>query len=287
MSNAFDPRIIIVGIEIDGDIIFLKDLDIRIAGKMFSSATYNFCNMKISNLTREQRNFIITKATPAIISNNPDKAPVKITVDVGRESYGTFRLFEGNCYTSFITEPPDIGIVLQSLTQISASGAMGFNSQGAMTSLKTVAESVAKQCNLKLEFKVKNPKQIANYSYTGGSINQVAKLGLVGDVDAFVFNDTLVVIDKKTYRNDGSFVLSQDNGMIGIPQATQAGASARMLVSPEIQIGYGLTILSKINPAVDQNKYYVSQLGFNICNRDNPFFYDLTLSNSAVYQGSL
>ena len=100
MANAFDPRLVKVGIKINGTFTYFQDLDIRIQGQRFFSETSAFCTIKISNLTRDQRHWLLTNATPVLANN---VTPAYITVDVGRQSYGYFRLFEGTCYTSTVT----------------------------------------------------------------------------------------------------------------------------------------------------------------------------------------
>lgn len=285
MTKAFDPRIVRVGVEIDGDIVFFEKEDIRIQGQKFGGPDMNLCTIKISNLTRDLRNYILTKATPIVLGAK-ERTPIKVTVDVGRESYGTFRLFEGECYTSTVTPPPDIGIVLRSLTQSFASGLIQSNSHAPVAQLRTIAQSIADQNGLALEFKA-TPKQIGNYSFTGAINKQIDKLQQCGDVRAFVDNKTLVVMDKNTFRGTEKFDLNLDTGMVGVPQATESGVIVRMLINPSIQIGGGVKIVSQINPSVNGENYNVAQMTFDIANRDDPFYYTLVLSNFFLNQGTV
>lgn len=284
MTAAFDPRIVRVGIEVDGDVTFIEDADIRIQGQKFASPTSSIAVIKISNLTRDLRNYILTKATP-IIARRQTRTPVMAIVDVGRESYGTFRLYEGPVYSSTVTPPPDIGIVLRSVAQSEAAGLIASNVHGARTQLKTIAQSIALQNGLTLEFTA-TPKQIANYTFTGGISRQLEKLQQVGDVRAFVDNKVLVVMNKDSYRGTNKFLLSQETGMVGVPQATESGAMAQCLINPSMQIGSGIVLDSKINPSVNGSDYNISKMSFDIANRDNPFFYSLTLTNFFLNNGT-
>lgn len=285
MTDAFDPRIVRVGLEIDGDFLQFEDLDIRIQGQKFGNPIANQCTIKISNLNRDQRNYILTRASPVLLRKQ-QRTPVYVTVDVGRQSYGTFRLFEGTVYTSTVTPPPDIGIVLRSLTQSEASGLIQVNEQGSLRQLRDIAQSVADQCGLILEFKATS-KQIANYTYSGPINKQIEKLQQVGNVRAFVDNKTLVVMDKDTYRGTQKFMISQQNGMVGVPQATESGVIVQTLIKPEYQIGSGVEIDSKVNPSVNGSDYNIAQMHFDIANRDTPFFYTLVCSNFFLNQGTV
>lgn len=284
-KGAFDKRIVRVGLEIDGDFLQFEDLDIRIQGQKFGSPIANQCTIRISNLTRNQRNYILTRASP-ILLRKQQRNPVFVTVDVGRESYGTFRLFEGTVYTSTVTPPPDIGIVLRSLTQSEASGLIQSNSQGAVTQLRDIAQSIADQSGLILEFKA-TPKQIANYSFSGAISKQIEKLQQVGDIRAFVDNKTLVVMDKGTYRGTEKFLISKETGMVGVPQASESGVIVQTLINPSYQIGSGVEIQSMVNPSVNGSDYNIAQMHFDIANRDTPFFYTLVLSNFFLNQGTV
>lgn len=284
MTDAFDPRIVKVGIEIQGEQLIFEDLDLRIQGQKFAGPTANMCTIKISNLTRDQRNYILTRASPYLVSSNKtQKHPIFITVDVGRKSYGTFRLFEGTAYISTVISPPDIGITLRSLTQSEYLGLMGANSHGAITDLRQIAQSVADQNNLYLEYNVKGQKQISNYAWDGSLGNkQVAKLQLISGLKCYIDNGTLVVIDLDASRTKENFVLSANSGMVGVPQATESGVIAQCLIDPGIIIGGGITIDSKINPSVNGEKYNIQQMTFEIANRDTPFFYTLLCTNTQL-----
>lgn len=282
MTSAFDNRIVRVGLQIENDFQVFEGLNIRISGAKFGSDIMNQCTVRIYNLTRAQRNFILTTATPMKIA----RTPIQMTVDVGRESSGTFRLFQGEVYVSNVTPPPDIGITLTSLTNSFAMGLIASNSQGPTASLQAIAKSIADQNKLTLNFKAK-ARMIANFQHTGAIAKQISKLALVGDVRAWVDNGVLTVIDKDGYADDRAFSLSKETGMVGVPQATQSGVMAQMLVSPGINIGQKVSIKSDINPAVNGDDYFLSALSFEIANREPPFWYTLTLTNQAAYSNGV
>lgn len=288
MTSAFDPRVVRVGLQTSAkDFLFFEDLDIRVQGQKFANPTSSYCTVKISNLTRDQRNFILTTATPVTVKGK-DRTPIFVTVDVGRKYNGApslFRLFEGTVYTSTVTPPPDIGITLRSLAQSEFTGLIQSNSQGLITQLETIAKSIADQNGLMLKFKA-TPKQIANYTHDGAVTKQLQKLQEVGGVLAYIDGKTLVVTDQYGFNNDAGFVLKMETGMVGVPQATESGCIAQMLVAPNINIGDKISVQSKINPSVNGSDYNIRQIAFDIANRDTPFFYTLTLSNQLIAQGT-
>lgn len=286
MTSAFDPRIVRLGLQIDQDFVVFEGLDMRIQGQKFSSPTFNSCNVKISNLTRDQRNYVITRASPYTTSKHPSRTPISMTLDVGRQSYGTFRLFEGDVFASTVTQPPDIGVTLRSLTQSLQSSLVVSLSMNATTPLQEIAQQVANLNGLILSFQA-SPRMISNFSHTGAASKLIDKLQLVGDVIAFVDNKTLVVIDNDAYRNSSRiFDLNINTGMVGVPQATESGIMVQMLVTPDVQVGDRVNLQSKINPAVNGDSYMINSIAFDIANRDNPFFYTLFLKNNDYVTGT-
>ena len=72
--DSFDPRIIKVGIEVNGNIKVYQDLDIRASGTKYANANQNECEVKITNLDNETLNYILTQTSPF----NNNKTPKEL-----------------------------------------------------------------------------------------------------------------------------------------------------------------------------------------------------------------
>lgn len=284
MTQAFDDRIVRVGLEIDGDISVFEGLDIRAQGRMFASPTNNICSVRISNLTEDQRNYILTKASPNFFREG-GRQSVKMYLDVGRESTGVFRLFEGGVMATGATQPPDIGIVLESINNNYATSLIGGTSFGAITKLSTICKRIAQQNGLTLEFDAKDIN-IENYSFTGALAKQVEELQFVGGMNVFVDNKTLVVLDVRKRRGAGEIFLALDTGMVGQPNACDSGVIVKAMINSAYRLGGGIYVESKINPAVNGH-YKIMQLNFEIANRDDPFWFTIYGSNNPAEQGEV
>lgn len=283
MTNAFDDRIIQVGIEIDGEItIFQGPLDIQANGQKMASPTSSLCHVKISNLTSEHRNYLLTKSSPVPV-NGRARTPVNLTLDVGRVSYGTCRLFEGSVWASGATQPPDIGVFFESLTNNLQQGVINSQSFGKTASLKTIAQAVADQNGLGLNFKAKD-KQVGSYSFSGAVGNQVERLQQAGNYSCFVDNKTLVVLDSGQTKNDEPILINAYNGMVGVPFATETGILVRTMVNNQVEIASKVQIESQINPGAN-GIYKVWQISFDIATRDEPFYYNLMCVPPEIYPG--
>jgi hypothetical protein len=283
MTAAFDPRIVKVGIEIDGEINVFDNLRIDARGTKWVSALMSRCDLRIYNLSSEHQQYILTKASPI---RRKDIKPINVTLDVGRESYGTFRLFEGAMFQGGVSQPPDIGIALSSLTNnflLANTTAVSFPEY---STLQQICDKVAKDLGLSLLMRTTNPgKQISNYSFTGSPQKQVDKLNQMGVV-AYVDNKVLIVSDPGQARSDEVIKINSATGMVGVPQPTESGCMVRMMIGQGIEVGCEVQVESEQNPAVNGN-YIVIKLDYEVSNRDEPFFFTLECFNKDFYLGTI
>ena len=282
MAVAFDDRIVRVGIEINGETQIFDGVNIVARGTKYRSAVLGKCELKIFNLTREHQQYILTKASPILPRNN---TPIKVTLDAGRKSYGTFRLFEGACFQGGVTQPPDIGIILQSLVNNFEFAVATATSFGEFSTIQQIASKVAQDMGCTLLMKSKHPEQlVTNYSSTGSPIRGLQKLNENG-VIAYVDNKVLVVVDPDQARGDTPLQINASTGMVVVPQPTAAGCIVRVMLGQGIEVGDEVEIKSVQNPAVNGN-YIITQLDYEVSNREDPFFYTLQCQNKNFYFGT-
>ena len=265
--NELDPRIVRIGIQIGQQIKYYEGLDIKATGTKYANSIQNECEVKISNLNKETRDYILTETSPF----NLNKTEKRLIVEAGRVSYGTTQIYVGNITSSKIGQPPDISLTLKSLTKNSKKGNVVSRSKGSVTKLSNVAQSVAADLETPLIFEATD-KNISNYSYSGGALKQIDALQDAGDVDVFIDNETLIVKNRGTPLNGQQRVLNIDTGMIGIPELTEHGLRVTCLIDNKTTIGGAIQIQSVLNPSLN-GLYSIYQMGFNIASRDTPFYY--------------
>lgn len=283
MTKAFDQRIVRVGIEIDGNSETFDNVRIDARGSKFRSAIMSTADIRIYNLTREHQQYILTRASPIIRAPAP-LTPINVTLDVGRESYGVFRLFEGAVFQGGVSQPPDIGIVLQSLTNNFQLANTVNTSFPEYATLQQISTRIAQQLGVSLQMVSKFPgRQISNYSFTGAPQKQIQKLNEMG-VIAYIDNKTLVICDPDQSRGENVALINSSNGLVGVPQPTSSGCSVQVMIGQSIEVGGEVQIESEQNPAVNGN-YIVMKLDFEVSNRGEPFFYTLQCLNKNFYSG--
>lgn len=268
MTLAFDDRIIQLGIELEDGIQTFSDLYISAKGVRYAGNINNEIEVIIYNLTAAQRNYLLTQTSPF----NANRTAKVMTLDVGRVSTGTFRLYQGNIVAANPTQPPDIGIILRGLTGAFALGNIIPINQPATTKLSTIAKTVAANNNLTLDFQATD-KNISNFSVTCAANKQIDELGNCGGIYAFQDNDKLIVADQGVpLPNLEKRIVSPSSGMVGIPEIDELGVAVKVMMDGTFSLLQIITIESGLNPAANGD-YQVSRLEFEVATRDEPFWY--------------
>lgn len=289
---SFDPRVVRVLIEVEGEFRAYEGLDIRVRVEKSANPQQNSCEVVISNLTKETRNYLLTETTPFTQTGEPKKAKrgsakkakteklaatsrggkraKRMIIEAGRVSTGVTRIFYGDIIAATPSQPPDISLTLKAQTGTYAKGLVLAKSAPAQQSLRKIAEQVAADVGVALDFQAAD-KQIANYAFNGAALRQVDALQAAGGVDAYVDDETLVVKDRGKPLAGRVRDLSAKTGMIGIPEVTERGIKVTMLMDRDTILGGAVKVKSELNPAVD-GQYTIYKLGYELTSRDGPFY---------------
>jgi hypothetical protein len=116
---------------------------------------------------------------------------------------------------------------------------------------------------------------LSNYSITGTSQQEMVYLNTFGNFTVFLKKgdtDLLFVKNIFTYLTGTLRVVSEANGMVGIPEWTELGVKVTFFIDSKTGPGSYLDIDSKRYPSFS-GRYGVYKLGFNLASRDTPFYY--------------
>lgn len=267
MADTLDQRLLRVTIEVGGQLKTYDGLAVTASGTKVANATQNECEIKITNLDRATRDYLITETSPF----NKHRVRKSVILEAGRVSTGLAVVYQGDIVSAEGSQPPDIVVTLKCATGNFSNGTVVARQHPATTPLKTIASQVAGDLGLSLIYEGPD-KNISNYSFTGGALKQVDKLGMAGNVNAYVDDGRLVVKSADKALANTTRVLSVTTGMVGVPEFTEQGVKVKMLFDNQTRLGSGLQITSIANPAAN-GFYIVYKLGFELANRDTPWYY--------------
>lgn len=269
MVSAFDQRIVKATIEFEDGINIFEGLNIRATGQKFANAFSNSCECAIYNLTSEQRNYILSRTSPL----STHRTNIRFTLEVGRESYGTFLLFDGSIWKSAMTQPPDIGVILESYTGVYQATQTTSKTYPPNALLSQIAKTIADDLGLVL-INHATDKIVGNVSHSGSVNAQLQQLNNVGGIVAYPDNGNLYVLNAKTPLPGAARVINSSTGMIGIPQITDYGVAVSLMMDNTINLGGLVRIQSMENPAANGD-YYVEKIVYDVANREQPFWQNL------------
>lgn len=271
MAVEFDPRIVQIGIEIAGETVYFSGLDITAQGTRFGSEVNSECQIRIDNLTKEHRDYILTRTNKfSSLYLNP---PIHITVKAGRKSYATTLpvIYYGMVTKSGLTQPPDIGIILQCITSYDQALNTVSYSSGPEITLKSLAQKAADDLGVDLVFQATD-KKINNFTHSGPALNYIGELSEVANVNVTIDNKSLIIIDEGVPILGPIKEISQATGMIGIPEFIDSGVRVKYLLDNNTSLFQTVNIKSILNPSID-GTYRLYKLGFDIATRQTPFYW--------------
>lgn len=262
-----DPRIVRVSLEINGQLKVFEGLNVEASGCKYANPLQNDASVKIANLTKSDRDYLLTECSPF----NKNHTPKILILEAGRVSTGVSKIFQGNIIACVPTQPPDIILEFKCQTGAFVKGKIVSAQQSAAAALSEIAKGVAGSAGLTLNFQATD-KTIANYSFTGGALKQIENLQDSGGVNAYADDDELVVKDYNVALAGVVRVLSADSGMIGIPEVTEQGIKVKYLLDNQTKLGGGLEIVSVVYPSLN-GTYVIFKLGWHVTSRDDPFYW--------------
>ena len=261
-----DPRLLRLGIEINGELRFYEELAITASGTKFANPNQAEATITVTNLQREVRDFVLTEGSPF----NRNRTPKTITIEAGRESTGYSLVYTGNIFRSSVSQPPDQVVTIRALAGQFQKTNIVTNSLPGVVPLSRIAGRVAADLGYRLDFQATD-RTLSDYAFTGSSIQQVIKLDELTGINAFTDNNTLIIKNDLTPLTGRLRVLTPRNGLIGIPEITEQGIKVTMLFDNQTVIGGAIELESDLYPLLN-GRYVIYKLLFQLANRDTPFY---------------
>ena len=264
-----DRRKIIVDIDLAGGRKRLENMAIEYTCTKVASGMMNEAEVKIANLGSEDREFLLTAVSPL----RRPRQRKSVIIWAGYESEGVSRRFVGDITRATVSQPPDIWLSVKAMTGYFGRGDVISRSAPELSKLSALAGQAAKDLALSLDFQAQD-KSIANWIFSGGASGQVDKLALAGKVDVYMDDDRLVVKDKGAALAGKKRVLSEESGLVGIPEVTETGVKVRMLMDQVTAVGTALEIESRLNPAAN-GRFVVYKTRDNCALRGTQFYIEV------------
>lgn len=266
----------------------------RITRKM--SETGSDCEISIANLSRQDVEYLTTYTSPYVDQSKKKK----INVFAGYESTGVGMIFSGDIYSALPEGLPDTWLKIKAKTNyFEQQNIITYSQEPATT--HDIALNIAGQLGYELSWQSKSQKVIDAINFNGAKAKLLDKLNQLDNFIAFIDNNILYCIDKneeppqadeqpRTYtgqlgsarKEAGSIkVITQDSGLIGLPQPDEYGVKIKVLLDPAVALGDWFKLESKRLPIVN-GFYQVYEMTFDFATREPQYYIEIKGKNRRV-----
>ena len=263
-------RILKVELEVNNQVRVYEDLQISARGTKLSNHQPNDFEIKITNLSNETRQALLSDIEAT--KKSPKKR--KIIFSIGRIKDGVNRLFIGDIKNVTVSQPPDIVTTITAVTSFANTFDITSRSGGETIKLSILARQIASKLGLELVFEATD-KMVGSYTYTGSSLKEVQKLGEVGQVAAYIDDDKLIVRNINEPLKNSAFYMDKDNGLIKV-EPNEKGCVARCYYNYNVKIGSQFELKSELLPNLNGN-WVVYKIDYELANRSENCFMNLEL----------
>lgn len=266
-----NKRICFVEVEcINNGVKQLKRLDgLAIKGTVSRKAgtVQSEANIQIANLNQSTIEYLTTYTTPYF---NP-KMRKKINIYAGYDRTGWGKIFSGEIIEALPQDLPDIWLQIKAKSLYYQQRVPISYSVGNIL-LKELAQSIANQLNLPLDYRATNQKTIDNFDLIGSKGDLIKEFNKLEDVIMFEDNGILRVIDKKNaVPSEKIKIVSLETGLIGDFEPDQYGIKFKTLLDPSDYCGKWVQTKSKKLPGTNGN-YQIYTIDFDFASREQQFF---------------
>lgn len=267
---AIDRRIINLGIAINDDLRWYGGLDtplfIEAKGRNFANPTEGDCDITVLGVSRNVRDYILRNTRPLVAGADR----ITVTLEVGRESYGTHTRYQGDVYRSEMIGKPDTGLRLICKTGYYNKRSLITRSGTELTKLSDIARWVADDCGYGLSFEI-DDRNIRSYSFTGSAQSQLSQFEDLANAEVYVVSGVMYV--KEPGQQARGLPVRRANVSNGLLEAipSESGVKLKMLYDPVTTIGTRIDLEAELNPAIN-GSYVAYRSGYHVANRADPFY---------------
>jgi len=269
--TKIDSRLLTAVLTIDDKKININDLHMTCNIVRVAAIKDNKCDLKIYNLNKDTRNYILSNASELYSKpNSPKKIPPSIEVYAGYLSTGLYKIFEGEITKASVGQRPDISLDIEAKTAQTARTLFVAKTYSQKINMKSILDDIAKTYNLILIFEATD-RDIANYSFTGSLSQQIANLAIITNASIYIDNRNLIAQDKNIALENAVKVVNKKTGMLEVPFLNEYGVVVKTLFDGGLKLGGTLRLTSEENPTTDGD-WVVKKLTYQLSNFDNDFY---------------
>lgn len=144
-------------------------------------------------------------------------------------------------------------------------------------SLKQVAQNIAENNGVKLDFRAKDEK-VGSYAFIGSPLLQISRFREAYPSKLIFIEGDSLIVDDLSSGGKKVFLIDRESGMIGSPKPTSMGCEIQTLLNPYLNIGDALNLESEKLPQLN-GRYFIFQLSHQGSNRSDAWMSKIVAQN--------
>ena len=268
MSKGLPQRRIILSFVLaDGTTKTIEGLNVKFSIKKFCAAFGGEADISIANLTMDDLTYLTT-----LLSLYTAISRKKTVSIIAGYDNNIAEIFKGEIWRAFpVKRGADIWLDIKAIKGLYAGCAISSKSIIQKAKMKDVGQRLADWIGLKYQWLANSDKEIDAFEMTGSHLSALKKYNTLDNIIAFEEDDTLKVIDKDNPKGLGQRLVSENNGMIGMPQLDNIGAKITTLLDNTVKLGSTIKLESKLCP-VANGDYWTYAVTHTGSLRDTAFY---------------
>lgn len=229
----------------------VEGVNIKFNIQKFQGQLQGKARISICNLAAEDVEYLTTYMSPWIEIQKQKK----IQLFAGYENKMGL-IFSGDIVRAIPTVPPDVWIQCEALGGYYNNLIVdSFTLKGPLAIgdvCKIIAEKLGVSFISNASQEVFN-KKIDGFCHSGGLNNAIKKINELGICVAWADNETLYIADKEPKKPENGTVrlISEESGMIGMPEPGPVGVDMAILLDPSIKLGEPVELKSSRIPSAN------------------------------------
>jgi hypothetical protein len=226
-------------------------------------------SLSIINMRQETRSEILTNANFLYERFGAPKTVPRVEVYAGTGDFVNL-IFSGDVVSCSVSPGPDVMLVMNCMANMNSSTVPSSRSLPGPIKVSEISSSIANDLGKSLSFHATD-KEMSSYSYSGNLLAEQESIKELGDYSSYIDGDLLVVQDRDRPLEGFVRLISEDTGLIGVPERNELGVVVKTFFDGSVRVGGQIDVVSSVNPSAN-GRWFVRKIDYILSNYQDDFY---------------
>ena len=274
MDKAFPQRRVIISFTLqNGETKNISGLEVRFQISRIAYAYGSRAQISIANLSMDDIQYLIQYMTPYLRFDQRQN----IALSAGYDNE-VHLLFSGHVWHAMpVKRDGEIWLDIEARRIQNTGYITAKNITGTKVPIKEVCKQVASWADKKFSWLSTSKRTLDSFYCEGSVYDAIDKLNSYGDIicyddfDTFTVSDSSMSYEAQEYLKKEGYIVSENTGMIGMPEVKFFGVTVTTLLDNTINVGQWFKLESELAPAAN-DWYYARRITYTGSLRSQQFY---------------